>query len=417
MEQQTLPTKKLINSIIVKSMLLFLEKGGHDIGPVLKKIGQPREYFFNETHWIDESAAIIASDEIYKFYGTYEIFKQMMLDAFHRSEYKVLDSALVLLLSPERAAALMMKMVNIFIDKTIVSKVISLRNGYLKWQVERRGDVGSGFPAQFWSGLGNSQAIIEYFGCKNVVIRALECYLPIEKMGPLNGKIYSALSGGRISELDIDSGLSKIVGTKNTDGTFFLNGTLFGSSRIMLEISWDPVGRWRRLIFLIGGLRQMISMKRIVKQQELTIESDLADINVLSRQTKKMREQLAEISKKISGYHERISSQDAVTDEAYRKKYDELMEELNEVEGKGEAKKEDVGLLEAIKDKISDFKSRGNNPYVTEYTLKNIEVMQEQSKKLHIVLEKKQALNEELKWISSRIKNANELLKVMEPYI
>lgn len=297
--------EKLLNTLVAKSSLLFLERQGHNLAPLYKKLPYTREYLMNERNWIEENVVEKIGNYVFSIYGTYEILRDIALDSHRRKEHGFINSTILVLLNPERAARIFSWIINAYIDKSAIAKTLESRSGYLKWIVKRI-DGKKDNPQQVFAGLGNIQGMMEYFGCKNLKMNVPTCHVTIDKMGPINGRVYKILPGGSVEQEDLKTKRKKIVGKVDKDGTFFWDGIRYGAEWGTAELSWEPLGRWQNLRLLWGGLLQLGKIRRDLGKRGAELRKKFETIKKTEESLRKEKTRLLELNEKIDEINKRL---------------------------------------------------------------------------------------------------------------
>jgi hypothetical protein len=297
--------KKLLNILVVKSSLLFLERQGYDLAPLYKKLPYTREYLMNERNWVEEDIAMIVGQYVFSIYGTYEILRDIALDSHRRKEHGFINSTILVLLNPERAARIFTWLINTYIDKSAIAKTIETKSGYLRWIVKRV-DGAKDNAQQVFAGLGNIQGLMEYFGCKNLKLEVPTCHVTIDKMGPINGKIFKILNDGRVELTDLRTKAKRIAGMLEKSGTFVWDGIEYGTEWGTAELTWDPLGRWRNLRLLWSGLMQLGKIRRSFRKEGKKLSKKLEAIKNTEESLKKEKARLLDLNIKIDESNKRL---------------------------------------------------------------------------------------------------------------
>ena len=144
---------------------------------------------------------------------------------------------------------------------------------------------------------GLLEAIPTMGGRKSAVVREERCSVPIEKLERFDGKAFE-VKDGRVYEREIRSGERREIGQLNQDGTFFWNGTVFGSEACVFNISWkEPlnwVQRFRRYFF--QNPQECRDLIDALEKSNLLLEESHQD---LDRTARELFESKADLEKSL----------------------------------------------------------------------------------------------------------------------
>ena len=297
---------KPLSTVMFKGMILFLEREGKDLSSLFNQLPYPREYFIDERHFIEEKVGNMISNYIKSLYGSYEILEKIANDSAKSGGYSTLSYFPLAFLSPLR----MLKFgsfIATVLDKSTKTEVALAEPDHWVFVLYRVSDFPP-HPGQVYTFKGNVRNYIEFFGATDVKVEIKESYVSIDEMSPINGKIYKILKDRSVEQYDTVKKIKKIIGKLNKDNTFLWEGCLYGSYRTVYDATWTPLGRWKRIKLLWGGLRRIRQMEKATRLREKELQIKIKQLNILKKELsikeldlEKINRQLEENNKILRG--------------------------------------------------------------------------------------------------------------------
>jgi len=144
---------------------------------------------------------------------------------------------------------------------------------------------------------GLLEAIPTLGGWKEAVVREERCMVPIGKLERFDGKVFEA-QDGRVYERDIHRAERQELGPLNQDGTFFWDGTVFGSEACVFNVSWKKSLGWRQRLrrYFFNQPQEYQGLIDALEKSNLLLEESHRE---LDRTTRELLESKTELEKSL----------------------------------------------------------------------------------------------------------------------
>jgi PAS domain S-box-containing protein len=132
---------------------------------------------------------------------------------------------------------------------------------------------------------GLLEAIPTLGGWKEAAVREERCMVRIDQLERFDGKAFE-VKDGRVYERDTHRGERKELGHLNQDGTFFWDGTVFGSDACVFNVSWkEPLGWGRRFrSYFFHKPEEYQGLIDALEKSNLLLEESHQELNQTTRE-------------------------------------------------------------------------------------------------------------------------------------
>jgi PAS domain S-box-containing protein len=233
-----------ISCKITNNFLTYVMKNRPELlEPLVEGLPYDMDYLMDTDNWISWDTERILEERLARLFDDEFIMFKIGNSAVTLKSVGILNVLFNLFMTPEKWIRFTPKVARYFTKGIVDIKVLEASKESATVDLKINGKQTRG-ACLYNQGLYSQMK--ELFGLSNFNIDEIQCCVPIDEIGPLNGKYYH-VDDNEVVESNEDGSRNKIIGRLSPSGTFAIDGKLFGADSCIYKLSWKKKMRHFRL--------------------------------------------------------------------------------------------------------------------------------------------------------------------------